>query len=252
MSSTTPVAPVAADRQLIVSENVAPQLPPGDRPVIVFNALTDAQFEKALALFKPAPRTKPNLWVQKEYTASLCKAAAYCEAAMFTRTNGCFGNKIVSTNFDGCIIQKFRNNDEDFFFSIDEWFNDSRGELPAILKEWDPKSEEPMPQVETGVDWYKKLTDIDMQMEGFLDLFVNCIDLEEKMAQEVASRKHAATTAFGDHPGTRMPDPINQNASFGQFTPSGLLGGAGGSGLKFASSSSASAPAKGGFGPGRW
>lgn len=221
-------------QQLVVAEGVAEHLPPAERPVIVFNQLSDAQFDRALALFTPAPRTKTNLWTQKTYARNLVKVASYCESAMYARPGGeCFSNKYVTTNFDNCMIQRFRNDNPQFFFSVNEWFNDTRGDIPAELLAWDPNGVDVMPQVETGVDWYKELTETDMQFEGFLDLFANCIDLEEEMAKEVANRKHASSTAFGDHPGTRMPAPINQHANFDNFTATGLMRPGGGSGLYF-------------------
>ena len=226
-----------ADKQVVVTENVATHLPPNERPVIVFGQLSDNQFDKALALFKPPERTMANLWKQKEYTDDLIKVAAFCEAAMFVNPDGgCFTNFIVENNFDNCMIHQYKTDDEDFHFSIREWFNTTRGEVPKELRDWDPKEYEPMPQVKTNVDWFKKLTDIDRQFNGFLALFSNCIDLEEKVNKEVARRKHAASTAFGDHPGTRMPDPIHQEANFDQFTASKLLADGIGSGLQFGGS----------------
>lgn len=232
--STEALPDANTGKELVVSENVAPELPPGERPVIVFQGLSDAQFDKALALFQPPPRTKFNLWKQKDYNENLIKVAAYCEANMFKRPDGggCFTRKAIGVNFDTAMIQQFRNDDEDFYFSIDEWYNDSRGEIPAEIKDWDPKGYEPMPQVETDVDWPRVLTATDLKYPGFLAIFSNCIDLEEKYNAELQKRHQQASTTFGEHDGTKMPDPLNSAAHFQDFTPSTLLTGASG-GLSF-------------------
>lgn len=224
----------AETKQIVVSENIATHLPPSERPVLVFNQLTESQFDKALALFQPPERTQANLWQNTEYTKDLIKVAAFCEAAMYTQKSGCFTNVIVENNFDNCMINQFKEEDDtEFFFSIKRWFNDTRGEIPIELQKWNPKKYEPMPQVKTDVDWFKKLTDTDRMFNGFLKLFSHCIDLEEQFNQEVAKRKHCASTTFGEHEGTKMPDPIHQDANFDQFTPSGLLSGNINSGLQF-------------------
>lgn len=224
------------EKQLVVTEGAATHLPKNERPVIVFQGLSDDQFDKALALFAPPPRTKPTLWSDTGYTEKLIKVSAFCESVMFVRPNGgLFANKSTSNNFDHVMIQKFRNDDNEFSFSIEEWFADTRGELPASLKNWNPDTPpyDPMPQYATGIDWCAKLTQVDLQFAGFLDLFANAIDLDEKLAAEISRRRHGATTAFGDHQGTQMPEPLTQIASFEQFTPSGLLSGGSSGGMNF-------------------
>ena len=220
------------DKQIVVSENIATHLPPAQRPVIVFNALTDDQFNKALQLFAPPPRTKPNLWARKEYTKDLIKCAAFCEAVPSMRPDGrVFANNTVTNNFDNCMIQKFRDGDEKFGFAIQEWFTDTltrngKNPIPDALKNWNPDKPpyDLQPKWDSGVDWCAKLTKVDLKYEGFLELLSNCIDLDELLQAEINKRKHGANSTFGVHPSTRMPDPINQQADFEQFTPSGLLG----------------------------
>lgn len=206
-----------------------------ERPVIVFNGLNDEQFDRALQLFSPPPRTKPTLWSRPEYRDNLIKAAAFCEAVMYMRPNGnLFANKSIANHFDGMMIEQYRNDNEDFTFSVNEFYSDTRGELPEELQNWDPKDEKPMPTVTSDVDWADALTDMDLHYPGFLDLMCTCIDLDEKISTEVARYKHSTATTFGDHEGTRMPDPINARANFEEFTPSRLISGGGHSGgLRF-------------------
>jgi|UniRef100_A0A6C0IUI2 hypothetical protein len=224
---------MSLDKQVItVTPDVATV--DGQRPVIVFNQLSNEQFDKVLALFKPEPRTQANLWRQEDYSKDLIKCAAFCEASMFTNPSGsCFTNIAIENNFDNCMISQFKKDDNGFMFSIREWFTETRGPIPKLLKEWDPNGYDPMPNVKTNVDWFKKLTDVDRTFPGFLKLLSHCIDLEEDFAQQVSKRKHGASTAFGDHPGTKMPDPIHQDADFGNFTASRLLADRVGAGLQF-------------------
>lgn len=218
------------DKQLVISSNQAEGSP-------ISFALTDAQFERALAVFKPPAPTKPNLWTNKEFSKKLIKVSAYLESVQYMRPNllCCFSQTLISNHFDNCMIQKFGETEEYFTFSIDEWFNDTRGEVSEKLRNWDPQGVEPMPQLDIQTDWYGALTETELAYPGFVDLFSNCIDLEEETEAAIAKRKHGASTAFGSHPGeqgTPMPESINHTANFDKFTPSGLLGG-GGSGLKF-------------------
>lgn len=225
-------------KQLVISSNQTSGAP-------ISFALTDAQFEKALTVFAPPPKTKPSLWQNKEYTKNLIKVAAYLDAVQYMRPNGsCFDSQIISNHFDNCMIQQFGgendtvNDGKEFSFSIDEWFNDVRGDVPEELRNWDPQGVEPMPVIEQTVDWYGALTEQELHFNGFVDLFSNCIDLEELTAAEVAKRKHGAMTTFGDHPSqrTQMPDPINQRANFDNFTPSKLIGSTASAGMQFPSS----------------
>ena len=214
----------AATKQLTVTT-------PNNASPICF-ALTDAQFTRALAVFAPPPRTKPNLWRDDKYIEELIDVCAYLESVQYMRPNGsCFAQTLVSNHFDHCMKEEFGETIERF--SIDEWFNDSRGEIPAALRKWDPKGHEPMPMLDMQVDWYGALTDTDLAYPGFVKLFAKCIKLEEKTEECINRRKHGAMTTFGAHPGERtpMPAPINQQANFDRFTPSGLLSGGGG--LKF-------------------
>jgi len=219
------------EQQIVLREESS-----AERPVIVLQGLSDEQFTQVMQLFAPPPRTKATLWTQPQYTKTLVKVAAFCESVMYMRPNGgCFASPDVANNLDSCMIQKFRDDNTDFFFSVNEWFNNTRGEVPDLLKNWEPDKEpyDPMPQCPTGVDWCAKLTEIDMQYPGFLDLFSNCIDMDEEFVCEVAKRRHGASTAFGDHAGTKMPSPRQEVADFSNFTPSGLLGFNGGGGLQF-------------------
>lgn len=215
-------------KQLVVSEGVSTNLPPAERPVIVFNGLSDEQFSKALQLFAQPPRTKPTLWARPEYTQQLIKCAAFCESAPAIRpTGGLFQSKSISNNFDNCMIQKFRQPDQDYFFSVEEWYADRRGPIPDALKNWDPYEDtEIMPRFDTNVDWCEELTAWDVQYPGFLDLFSNCIDMDEQLEASINSRKHGANTRFGSggiFPSTQMPAAINQKATFDDFTASSLL-----------------------------
>ena len=213
------------DRQIIISEQQDGDVAANKQ--LVF-ALTDEQFERALALYKPAERTKPTLWRNKTFNKNMIKVVAYLESVQYMRQNKkCFSSMIISNHFDNCMIEQFGGKDDDaeFTFSIDEWFNDTRGELPDALANWDPKGHEPMPIVPMHVDWYGQLTRTELQYEGFVDLFANCIDLEEETEREISKRKHGAMTTFGTHPSeyTAMPEPINRQAKFDEFTPSKLL-----------------------------
>lgn len=236
-----PTAAVLEGKQLVVSSS-------GASPIAF--ALTDAQFSQALTLFAPPPRTKPNLWCSKvdpAFIKHITKVVAYLESVQYMRPGGtCFSSTLISNHFDSVMIEKFRETlvaaaeaegdvaAEEATFSIDEWFSDMRGEVPEALLRWDPKKFEPMPVVPMNVDWYGALTDAELQFDGFVSLFANCIDLEEETAQEISRRKHSASTAFGSHPGegTRMPAARSQQASFENFTPSRV----GTSGMSFAAS----------------
>jgi hypothetical protein len=226
--------PVLEGKQLVVSTNQT-----GGAPISF--ALTDAQFERALAIFTPPPRTKPNLWADKTFSEKLIKVSAYLESVQYMRPNGsCFAQTLISNHFDNCMIQKFGGEEEGALevFSVDEWFNDTRGEVADALRNWDPKGDDPMPALSISADWYGALTETDLQYEGFVSMFANCIDLEEKTEAEIFKRKHGAMTTFGLHPSDQsiMPDAINQQANFDKFTPSGLLGGGGSGGLSFKTS----------------
>jgi len=242
---TSPAA-VLENKQLVVSTNQT-----GGAPISF--ALTDAQFERALAIFTPPPRTKPNLWTSKidtTFIRKVVKITSYLECVQYMRPGGnCFASMLISNHFDNVMIEKFRGafadlaNDEigdddgQFTFSIDEWFTNVRGEVPKDLANWNPKKHLPMPLLDMQVDWYGALTEAELQFEGFVELFANCIALEEETDEAMAKRKLGSMTTFGTHPGDRpaMPAPINQQASFEKFKPSQLLGNAGG-GASFAGS----------------
>lgn len=219
-------------KQLVVSSNQSSGAP-------ISFALTDAQFSQALTLFAPPPRTKANLWTSKvdpTFIRKLVKVVAYLESVQYMRPGGtCFASTLISNHFDSVMLEKFRETlvaaaaesedadlAENASFSIDEWFTDTRGPIPEALKKWNPKKFEPMPVVPMQVDWYGALTVAELQFSGFVDLFMNCILLEEETDAEMARRKHGAMTTFGTHPGdgTAMPKAINQQASFENFTPS--------------------------------
>lgn len=223
-------------KELVVADTTGPSnLASSDRPVIVFNGLSDDQFNKALALFQPPPRTKPTLWERPAFRDNIIKAAAFCEAAMYNRPNGnLFASQSIANHFDGMMIERFHNDNDDFKFSINEEFNDARGPIPDKLKHWDPKGVDPMPSVSTDVDWADWLTEMDLRYAGFLDMLCTCIDFDERITAEVTKYKHSASTSFGEHAGTTMPDPIHAKATFEEFTASRLIGGGGSSGgLRF-------------------
>ena len=221
-------------KQLVLSSNQAS----GAAPISF--ALTDVQFSQALTLFAPPPRTKANLWTSKvdpSFIRKVVKVVAYLESVQYMRPGGtCFASTLISNHFDSVMLEKFRETlvaaaaeaegdaelAENASFSIDEWFTDTRGPIPDALKKWDPKKFEPMPVVPMQVDWYGALTEAELQFSGFVELFMNCILLEEETDIEMARRKHGAMTTFGTHPGdgTAMPKAINQQASFENFTPS--------------------------------
>lgn len=225
------------EKQLTVTDPANTQhLPPAERPVIVFNQLTGDQFDKALALFTPPPRTKATLWKQKPYTKDLIKCAAFCEAVPSMRPTGkLFANISVANNFDNCVIESARDNgDEEMTFSVQEWFSDTltnNGEnpIPDALKNWKPDEPpfELQPEWESGVDWCAKLTKADLEFPGFVELFSSCIDMDEELQREIAKRKHGANATFGTHPSTKMPASRNQAVDFDSFAPSKLIGSQG-------------------------
>ena len=219
----------------IVPEKKEMELVAADSKMVF--SLTDEQFERALSLYTPPPPTKPSLWKNKTFSKDLVLVVSYLESVQYLRPNdGCFSSPIISNNFDNCMIQDYGGGDDDeettFTFSVDEWFNDIRGELPDALKDWDPQGHEPMPQINMNVDWFDALTKAELAFPGFVSLFSNCINLEEEVGEQIQKRKHMASTAFGSHPAsTKMPDPVNQQADFAQFTPSSLFSG--NRGMKF-------------------
>lgn len=199
------------DKQLTVASEGGP---------IAF-ALTDAQFEKALSVITPPKPTKPNLWRNEAFSEKMVEVAAYLESVQYVRPTGtCFALTMISNHFDNVILEE---NPELESFSVDEWFSDTRGEIPEALKDWDPKGTEPMPQMDLEVDWFQALTDAELQFPGFVTLFANCINLEEKTFQRTQTRKHGAMTTFGGHEGTKMPESRVGQGAFDNFRPSTLL-----------------------------
>lgn len=213
-------------KELIVS-NTSSTSQNAQRPVIVFQGLSDDQFQQALQLFEPPKPTKPSLFLDKTFTLSLADVCAYLEAIQYQRKDAkLFANPMVCNHFDNVMIEKFRTEDNDFSFSINEWFSDTRGEIPKALRDWDPNGFAPMPTVDITVDWYHAVTEAELAFPGFVTLLKNCMDMEERMLEQLKKRQHQGRLGWNSDAssGTKMPAPVDRASNFSEFTPSGMIG----------------------------
>lgn len=214
------------------------------RPAMTF-ALTDAQFERALSVFQPPKPSKVTLWTSKvdpEFMTNLTVVGAFLDSIQYVRPRGggCFTQPIISTHFDNVVLLMKQersggdddgddddDKEDDVKFSIDEWYTDTRGEIPKEMQDWDPHGIKPMPHNDWHVDWVGALTNMEEELPGFVALFAKCIKLEEETTKILSQRKYGASTAFGDHPSERTAMPLarDRQATMENFTPSGLLSG---------------------------
>ncbi len=205
----------------------------GSNPIIVFQGLTDDQFSKALSLFQPPPISKVSLFHDATFMGTLAEVVGYMESIQYVRKDAkMFDNTVVSNHFDNVMLAKIEevegpDVEEAAFFSVNEWFSDTRGPLPKAIKNWDPEGFEPMPAHEgLKVDWYDELTKMELEYNGYVQLIKNCIDMEEKMQEALNKRRHSGMMQWSDRGGQVMPPPIitGQNQRSGEdFQASKLL-----------------------------
>jgi hypothetical protein len=204
-----PDPPAAAPSgQLVVQETE-------HHPVVVFNGLNQEQLDRALSIFTPPVPTKVSLSMDQQFMLTMAEVVGHMEAIVFLdKTGRLFPNNDIANHFDNVIIQTLEP-DEDgdpAKFSVNEWYSDTRGPIPASLQNWDPSGYAPMPQYEgPKVNWYDELINMELRIPGFVKLIKNCIDLEEVMNRTVQKQRQAAASVWNargfNFEGTKMPDP---------------------------------------------
>lgn len=222
VESEVEVAEANTGKQLVIPVT-QPDTASGNKPIVLLQCATEEQFERALQLFQPPEPTKSSLIQDPEFVKNLAEVTGHIEGMAFTDKSGkLFPNPMISNYFENAMMDKTGEQ-----FRVNEWFSDTRGELPEAIQKWDPNGFNPMPEYEgPSVDWYDELTTRELEYPGFVQMLKNCIDLEYTTTNVVMKQRSTAglVAAMGNS-GTKMPKPGPNPAKAvqNQFTPSNLV-----------------------------
>lgn len=183
-------------RELVVSPQQQQQ------PIIVFQGLSDDQFKQALTLFQPRPPTKQSLMIDAEKMKQIGVIAGYLEGIKYNSTeHSTFSEPIVINHFDNVMTTMMKDRDETF--SINEWFADTRGQLPPEWSNYNPNEDAngdymPAPEYKgLNVDWIGAVINQELDTPGFVSLFYNCIHMQRAMHSELQQSRTAGRSAIG-------------------------------------------------------
>jgi hypothetical protein len=199
-----------------------------DRPIIVFQGLSDEQFKQAITLFQPKPETRATLMTNPVVTQDLTEAIAHLESRMYvSRDTKVFNDQMISNNFDNTLLSMMGPDAE--VFRINEWFDGARrAHIPKAVLEYDPNPKNgdftAMPTHKgITVDWVTLLTDMELRYPGFIALLANCIRIEKDI-QDKISKKTQERQVEWDMP-QRMPAPIDHGTPMFSLSAGSFLGG---------------------------
>ena len=177
-----------SNRELVVASKVH-----ADRPIIVFQGLSDDQFQQAIALFQPKPETRATLMANPVVTQDLTEAIAHLESRMYvSRETKVFDDPMISNNFDNTLVTMMGPNAD--VFRINEWFDSARrAHIPKAVLDYNPNLPDgdfmPIPEHKSiTVDWVTLLTDMELRYLGFIPLLANCIRLERDIQDKIAKK----------------------------------------------------------------
>lgn len=204
----------------------------GARPIIVFQSLSDAQFDKALQLFQPVKKTKFTLMADAELTRQMATVAGYLESIQYTSgSSQVFSEKMVANHFDNAVTKLLPEDEPPFV--INEWVADIRSEVatPPEIAKYNPNADQnddymPMPEYKgLNVDWLDVLSEQELAIPGFVAVFYNCLQMQRTIQAEVQRNRtyNSPLMCGAEQSHRRPPSPKVDNAALLEITTSALL-----------------------------
>ena len=210
------------NRELVVASKAN-----ADRPIIVFQGLSDDQFKQAIALFAPKPETRATLMANPVVTQDLTEAIAHLESRMYvSRETKVFDDAMISNNFDNTLLTMMGPNAE--VFRVNEWFDNARrAHIPKAVLDYNPNLPNgdfmPIPEHKSiTVDWVTLLTDMELRYPGFIPLLANCIRLEKDI-QDKITKKTQEKQVMWDVP-RPMPAAVDHGTPIFSLNATSFLG----------------------------
>ena len=170
------------------------------------------------------PHDRPTLWQDPKFQEQMNIIMAFSEGAVWKRDpegkTPLFINATFANMMDNIMLEKHPE-----WPHINSLFLNIRKDLPDLFKKWDPKSDDPMPNCITNVDWFKHYFAVEMKFKGFVAVFANTVKLEEDYIEKVLYYKKMMPS---EDPLTELPDAVPQAATLEQqliddgFTPTSL------------------------------